>query len=81
MIILQALPAQRPLRVDVDLVNVVLTAQDGFRRFVIGSERGRLSIYENGVEQKIAVFEKEDVESAIGILLDNSLSMVDILPG
>ena len=41
---------------------------------------GDFRVYEDGVEQKIAVFEKEDVESAIGILLDNSLSMVDILP-
>ncbi|HTG75178.1 MAG TPA: VWA domain-containing protein [Terriglobia bacterium] len=79
-VILQALPAQRPLRVDVDLVNVVLTAQDGAGRFVTGLNEGDFRIYEDGVEQKIAVFEKEDVESAIGILLDNSLSMVDILP-
>jgi Ca-activated chloride channel family protein len=37
-------------------------------------------IYEDGVEQKAAVFEKEDVGSAVGLLLDNSLSMVDVLP-
>ena len=49
-------------------------------RFVTGSERGDFRVYEDGVEQKIAVFEKEDVESAVGLLLDNSLSMVDILP-
>ena len=79
-VILQALPAQQTLRVDVDLVNVVLTAQDGAGRFVTGLNEGDFRIYEDGVEQKIAVFEKEDVESAIGILLDNSLSMVDILP-
>ena len=49
-------------------------------RFVTGLNEDDFRVYEDGVEQKIAVFEKEDVESAIGILLDNSLSMVDILP-
>lgn len=79
-VILQAVPGQRPLRVDVDLVNVVLTAQDSDGRFVTGLNESDFRVYEDGVEQKIAVFEKEDVDSAIGILLDNSLSMVDILP-
>src|SRR5439155_7039428 len=38
-------------------------------------------VYEDGIEQKISIFEKEDqVESSIGILIDNSGSMVDILP-
>ena len=54
--------------------------QDGAGRFVTGLNEGDFRVYEDGVEQKIAVFEKEDVDSAIGILLDNSLSMVDILP-
>lgn len=79
-VILQAVPGQRPLRVDVDLVNVVLTAQDSEGRFVTGLNESDFRVYEDGVEQKIAVFEKEDVDSAVGILLDNSLSMVDILP-
>jgi len=78
--ILQALPSQRPLRVDVDLVNVVITAQDNAGRFITGLNESDFRVYEDNVEQKIAVFEKEDVDSAIGILLDNSLSMVDILP-
>jgi Ca-activated chloride channel family protein len=78
--IVQAVPGQTPLRVDVDLVNVVLTAQDSEGRFVAGLNLSDFRVYEDGVEQKIAVFEKEDVDSAIGILLDNSLSMVDILP-
>jgi Ca-activated chloride channel homolog len=74
------LTAQQPLRVNVDLVNVVLTVQDGGGRFVTGLNEADFRVYEDGVEQKVAVFQKEDVESAIGILLDNSLSMVDLLP-
>jgi len=80
VIALDAVPAQQPLRVDVDLVNVVLTVQDASGRFVSDLNEGDFRVYEDGVEQKIAVFEKEDVGSAVGLLLDNSLSMVDILP-
>jgi Ca-activated chloride channel family protein len=68
------------LRVDVDLVNVVLTVQDAAGRFVTDLKESDFRIYEDGVEQKVAVFDKEDVGSAVGLLLDNSLSMVDILP-
>jgi VWFA-related protein len=66
--------------VDVDLVNVVLTVQDNSGRFVPGLNEGDFRVYEDNVEQKIAVFERENVDSAVGILLDNSGSMVDILP-
>jgi Ca-activated chloride channel family protein len=77
---LQAVPQQQPLRVDVDLVNVVLTIQDPAGRFVSDLKESNFKVYEDGVEQKIAVFENENVGSAVGLLLDNSLSMVDILP-
>jgi len=73
--------AQDGLRVDVNLVNVFLTVQDARGQFVTGLTANDFRVYEDGVEQKIAVFEKEDaVESAIGLLVDNSGSMVDILP-
>jgi Ca-activated chloride channel homolog len=78
--ILQAVGAQQTLRVNVDLVNVVLTVQDSTGRFVTGLSPDDFRVYEDGNEQKIAAFEKEDVGSTIGILIDNSLSMVDILP-
>jgi Ca-activated chloride channel family protein len=75
-----AVPSQQPLKVDVTLVNVVMTVQDEAGRFVTDLKESDFKIYEDGVEQKAAVFEKEDVGSAVGLLLDNSLSMVDILP-
>ena len=76
----EAVPPQQPLKVDVTLVNVVMTVQDAEGRFVTDLKESDFKIYEDGVEQKAAVFEKEDVGSAVGLLLDNSLSMVDILP-
>jgi VWFA-related protein len=78
--ILTAAPPQQSLRVDVNLVNVVLTVQDSAGRYVTDLKQGDFRIYEDGVEQTAAVFDKEDVDSAVGLLLDNSLSMVDILP-
>ena len=78
--VLQAATLQQPLRVNVDLVNVVLTVQDAKGSFVSDLTQESFRIYEDGVEQKVAVFEKENVASTVGLLLDNSLSMVDILP-
>jgi len=73
--------AQETLRLDVNLVNVFLTVQDPRGEFVTGLSKDDFRIYEDGVEQKISVFEKDDrVGSSIGVLVDNSGSMVDILP-
>jgi Ca-activated chloride channel family protein len=70
----------RQIKVDVDLVSVVSTVQDASGKYVTGLEATDFHVYEDGVEQKVAVFEKQDVDSAVGILVDSSLSMVDILP-
>ena len=78
--VLVATPSQKSLSVDVDLVNVLITVQDPAGQFVTNLNQGDFRVYEDGVEQKIAVFDKEDVDTAVGVLLDNSLSMVDILP-
>jgi VWFA-related protein len=72
--------ARQTLKVDVELVNVVSTVQDLAGRYVTGLDQSDFHVYDDGVEQKISVFEKQDVESAVGILVDNSLSMADILP-
>jgi Ca-activated chloride channel family protein len=77
----EAASAQRTLSVDVRLVSIFATLQDSSGNFVTNLNAEDFRVYEDGVEQKISVFEKEDaVESAIGILLDSSLSVVDILP-
>ena len=77
----QARPqSQSQLSIDVNLVNVISTVQDTSGQYVSGLNVGDFRVYEDGVEQKIAVFEKQDVDSAVGILVDNSLSMADVLP-
>jgi Ca-activated chloride channel family protein len=73
--------SQDALRVDVNLVNVFATVQDARGEFVTGLAPADFRIYDDGVEQQISVFETEgQVESGVAILLDNSGSMVDILP-
>jgi Ca-activated chloride channel family protein len=73
--------AQTPLRVDVNLVSIFLTVQNERGEFITNLSADDFRVYEDDAEQKIGIFEKEDqVQSAIGILIDNSGSMVDILP-
>ena len=73
--------AQQTLKVDVDLVNVFISAQNDHGEFVDGLNKDDFAIYEDGEPQQISIFEKDrGVHSAIGILLDTSGSTVDILP-
>ena len=72
--------AQKSLSVDVDLVNIFPTVQNPGGGFVTGLTAADFRVYEDGVEQKIAIFETQNVSSAVGVLMDTSLSMVDILP-
>jgi len=78
---LRAQPSQGTIRLDVNLVNVFLTVQNSSGGFVTGLTADNFRIFEDDVEQKISIFEKDDrVQSSIGLLVDNSGSMVDILP-
>lgn len=73
--------AQDVLKVDVNLVRVFATVQSTRGEAVSGLSVSDFRIFEDDVEQKISVFEKDEaVQSSIGILLDNSGSMVDTLP-
>jgi Ca-activated chloride channel homolog len=80
LLLAQIAEAQRTLSVDVNLVNIFPTVQNRGGGFVTGLTAADFRVYEDGVEQKITVFETQNVTSAVGILLDTSLSMVDILP-
>ena len=72
---------QATIGLDVNLVNVFLTAQNSRGEYVAGLNADNFRIFEDDVEQKISIFEKEDrIGSSIGLLVDNSGSMVDILP-
>ena len=69
------------LKVDVNLVNIFATVKDDQGNFVTGLNKEDFRIYDDDQPQDIQVFEKQEkVDSTIGILMDTSGSMVDILP-
>jgi Ca-activated chloride channel family protein len=69
------------LKVDVNLVNVFATVKDAHGDFVTNLSKEDFRLYDDDQPQDIQVFEKQNkVDSAIGILLDTSGSMVDIIP-
>jgi len=70
--------AQQTLKIDVNLVNVFATVKDEHGDFVPNLTRDDFRVYD---DDHIQIFEKQDqVDSSIGILMDSSGSMVDILP-
>jgi len=72
---------QQTLKVDVNLVNVFATVKDDRGNFVTNLSKEDFRLYDDDQLQDVQVFEKQDkVESSIGILVDNSGSMVDIMP-
>ena len=69
------------LKIDVNLVNVFATVKDNQGNFVPNLSKEDFRVYDDDQMQDIQIFEKQDkVESSIGILLDTSGSMVDIIP-
>ena len=78
---LSSMFAAQTLKVDVNLVNVFATVQNERGEFVTDLNRGDFRIYEDDQLQDIQIFEKQDqVDSSLGILMDSSGSMIDILP-
>ena len=73
--------AGQTLKVDVNLVNVFATVKDDRGNFITNLSKEDFRVYEDDQLQDVQVFEKQDkVESSIGILMDNSGSMIDIMP-
>lgn len=78
---LMCVAAQETLKVDVNLVNVFVTVKDDRDNFVPNLTKSDFRLFEDGQPQEIQIFEKQDkLDSNIGILMDTSGSMVDILP-
>ncbi len=79
------LPSQGPsdartIEVDVNLVNIIATVQDGDGRFVDGLTAGDFRVLEDGREVPIEVFEAHDgLATSLGILVDNSGSSSAVL--
>lgn len=73
--------SQDTLKVDVDLVNVFATVQDEGGQFLTNLSRDDFRVYDDDEPQDIRIFESNDwVDSSVGLLMDTSGSMVDILP-
>ena len=73
--------AQQTLKVEVNLVNVFATVKDDQGNFVKDLAKQDFRLYEDDKPQDIQIFEKQErVDSAIGLLMDTSGSMVDIMP-
>ena len=63
------------VRVDVDMVVLHATAQDGRNILVSGLDKNNFQVYEDGVLQPIKVFSHEDIPVTVGLVVDNSGSM------
>src|SRR5215472_17051823 len=75
------LAAGQTLKVDVNLVDVFATVQDRQGNFVSNLGKDDFRVYEDDQLQDVQIFEKQDkVDSSIGLLMDTSGSMVDIIP-
>jgi VWFA-related protein len=65
------------LSVETDLVVLHATITDKDSKPVADLLQDAFKVFENGVEQKIKIFKREDVPVSVGIVVDNSGSMRD----
>ncbi len=77
------LSAQKPqdddavFRSDTNLVMLHATVVDKNGHLLTDLPQNAFQVYENGVEQKIRIFKREDVPVSMGLIVDNSGSMRD----
>ena len=64
----------------VNLVVLHTTVLDDRQRFADGLKAENFRVFEDKVEQKLAVFKREDVPVSMGLVIDNSGSMRDKRP-
>jgi VWFA-related protein len=63
------------IRSDVRLVVLHTTVVDKNGHLVMDLPQGAFAVYENGVQQQIRKFQREDVPVSMGLIIDNSGSM------
>jgi len=68
---------QYTLSVDVDLVVFNITVLDRDHRPVGGLTADNFRVYEDGREQQIKIFQPEDTPATVGLVIDNSGSMMN----
>ena len=69
--------AQFTLSVDVDLAVFNVTVLDKDGRPVTGLTEKDFHVYEDGREERIKIFQPEDTSSTVGLVIDNSGSMIN----
>jgi Ca-activated chloride channel homolog len=69
--------SQFTLSVDVDLVVFNVTVLDKDGRPLTGLTEKDFRVYEDGREEKIKIFQPEDTPATVGLVIDNSNSMVN----
>src|SRR5262249_31606304 len=62
---------------DTNLVPLTVTVLDKSGKMVTNIPQSAFHVFENGVEQTIKIFKREDVPVSMGIIIDNSGSMRD----
>lgn len=66
-------PAQKPIRVDVNLVNVAFTARDASGALIENLTKDNVELYEDAVPQKIEFFAKStDLPLTLALIMDVS---------
>ena len=65
----------------IEIINLTVTVTDAQGRLVPGLDRGAFSVYEDGVKQELALFNKDRLPLSVVLLMDASASMDDkVLP-
>jgi Ca-activated chloride channel family protein len=73
-------PASAQIKRSVDLVPLPVTVVDKHGNFIENLKQQNFKVYENGVQQQIAIFKREDIPVTVGLVIDNSGSMRDKRP-
>jgi Ca-activated chloride channel family protein len=65
------------IHIDVDLALVNVTVTDPYGRSVTGLESSNFRVFENNIEQEVVTFSSEDSPISVGVIFDNSGSMMN----
>jgi VWFA-related protein len=80
LLVLSAAASAQTLRLDVQVVEVYVSASDGSRRPVTNLKADDFRILEEGVPQTVQVFEPQTTAMTVALIIDTTGSMVTDLP-
>jgi len=69
------LPESNPISVSTNLVDLPITVTDRKGNFVDGLAKENFRIFENGRQETISMFGRQDLPVAVGLVVDHSASM------